>query len=274
MQAPLFDTHCHLDDPRFGEDFGSVLARAREVGVWKVATIGCVRGLDTVRRAFDVADTHRDFMVTTIGVHPHDAETLFTPDGDAIWKQLTGLARDPLVVAIGEMGLDFHYDHSPREQQREAFRRQIALAREVKKPIVVHSRTARQDTLDILREENARDVGGILHCFSEDAAFAKAALDMGFVASFSGIVTFKTAQDIQEAARRQPADAILVETDAPYLAPLPHRGRRNEPSYVAHTADFVATLRGEDPEALRWKTTENACRLLGVAPPDGPLVSP
>ena len=122
-----------------------------------------------------------------------------------------------------------------------------------------------------LGEIPALAVCGLL---SEDAAFAKEALDMGFVASFSGIVTFKTAQDIQEAARRQPADAILVETDAPYLAPLPHRGRRNEPSYVAHTADFVATLRGEDPEALRWKTTENACRLLGVAPPDGPLVSP
>ncbi|MCB9613522.1 MAG: TatD family hydrolase [Sandaracinus sp.] len=267
MQAPLFDTHCHLDDRRFGEDFDSVLARAREVGVWKVATIGCVRGLDTVRRAFEVADTHRDFMVTTIGVHPHDAETLFTPEGDAIWKQITELAHDPLVVAIGEMGLDFHYDHSPREQQREVFRRQIALAREVKKPIVVHSRTARQDTLDILREENARDVGGILHCFSEDAAFAKAALDMGFVASFSGIVTFKTATDIQEAAKLQRADAILVETDAPYLAPLPHRGRRNEPSYVAHTADFVAKLRGEDPDELRWRTTENACRMLGVTPP-------
>src|SRR5690606_18658373 len=123
-------------------------------------------------------------------------------------------ARDPLVVAIGEMGLDYHYDHSPREEQREVFRRQIALAREVKKPIVVHSREAREDTLTILREENARDVGGILHCFSEDAAFAAAALELGFVASFSGIVTFKTALDIQDAAKRQPADAILVETDA------------------------------------------------------------
>jgi TatD DNase family protein len=267
VTAPLFDTHCHLDDPRFAGDFDAVLARARSVGVWKVATIGCVRGLDTVRRAFDVSAAHRDFMVTTIGVHPHDAATLGTPDGVAIWSGIETLARDPLVVAIGEMGLDYHYDHSPREEQREVFRRQIALAREVKKPIVVHSREAREDTLTILREENARDVGGILHCFSEDAAFAAAALELGFVASFSGIVTFKTALDIQDAAKRQPADAILVETDAPYLAPLPHRGRRNEPSYVAHTADFVAKLRGEDPDELRHRTTANACRILGVTPP-------
>lgn len=267
MTAPLFDTHCHLDDPRFAKDFDAVLARAREAGLWKVATIGCVRGLDTVRRAFDVADAHRDFMVTTIGVHPHDAATLTSPEGDAIWRALTELASDPLVVAIGEMGLDYFYDHSPREEQREVFRRQIALARETKKPIVVHSRDAREDTLAVLREEHARDVGGILHCFSEDAAFAKEALDMGFVASFSGIVTFKTAEAIQDAAKRQPADAILVETDAPYLAPLPHRGRRNEPSYVAHTADFVAKLRGEDPDELRARTTANACRVFGLDAP-------
>ena len=267
MTAPLFDTHCHLDDPRFAKDFDAVLARAREAGLWKVATIGCVRSLDTVRRAFDVADAHRDFMVTTIGVHPHDAATLTSPDGDAIWTELSKLANDPLVVAIGEMGLDYYYDHSPREEQREVFRRQIALARQTKKPIVVHSRDAREDTLTILREENARDVGGILHCFSEDAAFAKAALDMGFVASFSGIVTFKTAEAIQEAAKLQPADAILVETDAPYLAPLPHRGRRNEPSYVAHTADFVAKLRGDDPDELRARTTANACRVFGLDAP-------
>ncbi|MBX3252085.1 MAG: TatD family hydrolase [Myxococcales bacterium] len=264
MTAPLFDTHCHLDDRRFAGDFDDVLARARAAGLWKVATIGCVRGEDTLRRAFDLATRHADWMVTTIGVHPHDAKALEGPEGDALFAQIAALAREPLVVAVGEMGLDYHYDFSPREVQREVFRRQIALAREVRKPIVVHSRSAYDDTLQILREEGARDVGGILHCFSEDAAFAHAALDMGFVASFSGIVTFKSAEAIQDAAKRQPADAILVETDAPYLAPIPFRGKRNEPAYVAHTASFVADLRGDDPDELRQRTTENACRVFGI----------
>jgi len=258
--SELFDTHCHLDDPRFAEDFDAVLARAAEVGVTRMATIGCARSVDQAGDALAITKAH-DHVVTTIGVHPHDAAAM----DDALHAEVARIARDPKVVALGEMGLDFYYDNSPRETQKEVFRKQIALAREVGKPIVVHTRDAREDTLAILREESARDVGGIIHCFSEDAAFAAAALDLGFVASFSGIVTFKNAKGVRDAAAKQPADAILVETDAPYLAPVPKRGKRNEPSYVAHTAAVVAELRGEDPEALRARTTDNALRVFGMA---------
>ncbi|HJL01332.1 MAG TPA: TatD family hydrolase [Polyangiaceae bacterium LLY-WYZ-15_(1-7)] len=265
--APLFDTHCHLDDPRFAEDFDAVLARAREAGLWRAVTIGCAREVATVESALAVARAHADWVSTTIGVHPHDAAALFGPEADALWGELERIATDPQVVAVGEMGLDYYYDNSPREQQQEAFRRQIALARQVSKPIVVHTRDAREDTLRILREEKASEVGGIIHCFSEDAPFAAAALDLGFVSSFSGIVTFKRAKAVQEAARKQPADAILVETDAPYLAPVPKRGKRNEPAFVAHTAAVVAELRGEDEDALRRRTSENAARLFGLPLP-------
>ena len=260
----LFDTHCHLDDRRFAEDLDGVLARADEAGVRRMATIGCVQSEANVRSAIDIARAHPDRIVATVGVHPHDASAL----GEDLFAALATAAADDAVVAVGETGLDFHYDHSPRDAQREAFRRQIALARQLGKPLVIHTRSAPEETLAILREEDARDVGGIIHCFSEDADFAAAALDLGFVSSFSGIVTFKKARAVQEAARRQPADAILVETDAPYLAPIPKRGRRNEPSYVAHTADFVAALRGEDPEEFRARTYDNALRLFGLADGD------
>ncbi len=261
----LFDTHCHLDHRKFkDDDLDELLGRAKEAGVKRIATIGCARYLDSVDSALKIAEANADWICTTIGFHPHDAETLTEEDGEAIYARIEEIAEHPLCVAIGEMGLDFYYDNSPREQQKEVFRRQIALARDVKKPIIVHTRDAAADTLEILREENARDVGGIIHCFSEDPEFAKAALDLGFVASFSGIVTFKKSESIQEAARKQPADSILVETDAPYLAPMPLRGKRNEPAFVAHTADFVAKLRGEDPEELRAQTYANACRIFGI----------
>lgn len=256
----LFDTHCHLDDPRLAPERDAVLARALEAGVARMTTIGCVRDAASLTSALDVAKAHPGVVYATVGVHPHDASAA----DDALLEGVTRVAADPAIVAIGEMGLDYHYDNAPRETQREVFRRQIAIARALGKPIVVHSRDAREDTLAILREENARDVGGIMHCFSEDAAFAKAALEHGFVASFSGIVTFKTATAIQEAARVQPADAILVETDAPYLAPIPFRGKRNEPAYVAKTAAFVAGLRGEDPETLAEIAFENACRVFKI----------
>jgi TatD DNase family protein len=257
----LFDTHCHLDDDRLAPEIDQVLARAAEASVTRMATIGCVRDQANLTSALDVAKAHPDRVCATIGVHPHDANAL----DDALFAGIERVARDPLIVAIGEMGLDYHYDNSPRETQREVFRKQIALARALKKPIVVHSREAREDTLAILREENARDVGGIMHCFSEDATFAKDALDLGFVASFSGIVTFKTATAIQEAARLQPLASLLVETDAPYLAPIPFRGKRNEPAYVAKTAAFIAGLRGMSTEELAEIAYENACRIFGMS---------
>ncbi len=256
----LFDTHCHLDDPRLLDDLDAVLDRARRAGVRRIATIGCASDAASARSAVEIARRHSDWISATIGTHPHDAKHL----DDALCETIRELGRDASIVAIGETGLDFHYDHSPRSVQEDAFRRQIAIAREVRKPLVIHTRSAPDQTLTILREENARDVGGIIHCFSEDAAFAAAALDLGFVSSFSGIVTFPKALAVQDAARRQPSDALLVETDAPYLAPVPKRGKLNEPAYVAHTAKRVAELRGEDPERLAQTAYENSLRVFGI----------
>lgn len=256
----LFDTHCHLDDPRLLEDLDAVLERAEEAGVRRITSIGCASDVSSVTSAIELARKHPDRISATVGVHPHDAKHL----DDALCDAIRDAGRDPSVVAIGETGLDFHYDHSPHPAQEDAFRRQISIAKELKKPLVIHTRSAPKDTLRILREEQARDVGGIIHCFSEDAPFAAEALDLGFVSSFSGIVTFKKAVAVQEAVVKQPADALLVETDAPYLAPVPRRGKLNEPAYVAYTAARIAELRGEDPEALARTSYENAIRIFGI----------
>lgn len=261
----LFDTHCHLDDPRLGAELPDVLARAEAAGVRAIATVGCARSLDTVRSALDVVNAREGSagaieLFATVGVHPHDASAY----DDAVEAAIAEAAADPRVVALGEVGLDYHYDRSPREAQAGAFRRQIALAKRLKKPLVVHTRAAADDTLEILREEGAREVGGIIHCFSEGPEFARAALDLGFVASFSGIVTFKSAESVRQAAKAQPLDALLVETDAPYLAPVPHRGRRNEPAFVAHTARCVADLRAMSYEALLEAAWDNSRRVFGL----------
>jgi len=256
----LFDTHCHLDDPRLHQELDAVLARAKEAGVRRITTIGCAHDVASVTSAIDIAHRHSGWISATVGVHPHDAKDL----DEALCDAIKTAGTDPSVVAIGETGLDFHYDHSPRQAQIEAFRLQIAIAKELKKPLVIHTRSAPEETLSVLREERASDVGGIIHCFSEDAPFAAAALDLGFVSSFSGIVTFSKAIAVQEAARRQPADALLIETDAPYLAPSPKRGKRNEPAYVAHTAKRIAELRGVDPEALAEASYDNAIRIFGI----------
>lgn len=256
----LFDTHCHLDDPRLLENLDAVLERAEEAGVRRITSIGCASDVSSVTSAIELARKHPDRISATVGVHPHDAKHL----DDELCDAIRDAGRDPSVVAIGETGLDFHYDHSPHPAQEDAFRRQISIARELKKPLVIHTRSAPKDTLRILREEQARDVGGIIHCFSEDAPFAAEALDLGFVSSFSGIVTFKKAVAVQEAVVKQPADALLVETDAPYLAPVPRRGKLNEPAYVAYTAARIAELRGEDPEALARTSYENAIRIFGI----------
>lgn len=256
----LFDTHCHLDDPRLHEELDAVLDRAKEAGVRRITTIGCAHDLASVKSAIDIARRHPEWISATVGVHPHDAKDLDEATCDAI----RAAGKDSTVVAIGETGLDFHYDHSPRDTQLEAFRKQIAIAKELKKPLVIHTRSAPKETLQVLREEQAGDVGGIIHCFSEDAPFAAAALDLGFISSFSGIVTFKKAIAVREAAKKQPADAILVETDAPYLAPIPKRGKRNEPAYVAHTAKCIAELRGEEQEALAEATYQNALRIFRI----------
>lgn len=254
----LIDTHCHLDPEYFPEGADETLGRARSAGVTGFVCIG-VGSLEQTQFALSLAARRPDVWAT-VGVHPHEAERC----DDALEAELSRLASAPRVVAIGEIGLDFHYDHSPRAQQVEVFRRFIGLARELKKPIVVHTRTAPAETLAILREERAAEVGGLIHCFSEEKEFARQALDMDFDLSFSGIVTFKRAVEIQEVAAWAPAERILVETDSPYLAPIPLRGKRCEPAYVLHTARFVAGLRGVTLEALAEQTSQNAQRRLGV----------
>ncbi len=257
----LFDTHCHLDHAKFEGNLEAIFERARAAGVTRIASINCAHDVESAESALRIARAHPEWIVGTSGVHPHEASKL----DDALLSAIETAAADPLCVAIGETGLDFHYDFSPREAQIEAFRRQISLARAQKKPLVVHTRSAGKETLEVLESEQARDVGGIIHCFTEDAQFAKRALDLNFVAAFSGLVTFKNSSQIQEAARLQPLDSLLVETDAPYLAPVPHRGQRNEPAYVADTARFVAALRGISLETLVEASTENALRIFGMS---------
>jgi TatD DNase family protein len=256
----LIDTHCHLDLQYFPEGADETLTRARSAGVNGFVCIG-VGSLEQAQSALALAARRADVWAT-VGVHPHDAAS-----HDAAFDEaLVALTSEPRVVAIGEIGLDYHYDHSPRAKQQEVFRRFIALARQLKKPIIVHTRSAPSETLQILAEEKASDVGGIIHCFSEDKPFAQQALDLDFDLSFSGIVTFKKATEIQAVAAWAPADRILVETDSPYLSPVPVRGKRCEPAYVLHTARFVAELRGIPIEQLGQITSENARRRLGVLP--------
>jgi TatD DNase family protein len=255
------DTHCHLDPKYFPPSRGGpddVLARARAAGVHGFIVVGVGEDLEPARAAVALARRVPERIGAAVGVHPHDATSLT----DAAYDELAKLAAVPEVAAVGEIGLDYHYDHSPRDVQRAAFARLIGLARAVAKPIVVHTRSAPADTLDILTSEGARDVGGVIHCFSEDRAFAEKALDLGFDISFSGIVTFKSSAAIQEVAAWAPLDRIVVETDSPYLAPVPLRGKPCEPAFVVHTARRVAELRGIAPETLAEATTANAERLF------------
>lgn len=255
----LVDSHCHLDPAYLPAGPDDVLKRAQGAGVGAFVCIGVGRDCDAARAAVALAGA-RDDVFATVGVHPHDAATM-----DAIgFDEIALLAREPRVVAIGEIGLDYHYDHSPREVQKRVFRRMIALARELRKPIVIHTRSAPTDTLSILEEENARDVGGIIHCFSEDRAFAERALNLDFDLSFSGILTFKSAHAIREAARFAPAERILVETDSPFLAPVPLRGKTCEPAYIVHTARCLAELRGQGFDEIARLTTANAAKRLAL----------
>lgn len=252
----LVDTHCHLDAHYF-PDADEAISRARAAGVGRFVVIGVGSDLGPARHAVALSK-RRDDVCAAAGVHPHDATTLT----DALYDELEALARAPEVVAIGEIGLDYHYDHSPRDVQRAAFARLVGLARAVKKPIVVHTREAASDTLAILESEGARDVGGIIHCFSEDWAFAARALAMDFDVSMSGIVTYKTATSVHDVARRAPLERLHVETDSPYLAPVPLRGKKCEPAYLVHTARAVAALRGIPVEELERALWDNAIRRL------------
>jgi TatD DNase family protein len=258
MGSRLVDSHCHLDPQYFPGGADEVLARAEAAGVGGFVVVGVGQDLAPARAAVALAGRLPSRVGAAVGVHPHDAVTL----DDAAYGELAALARRPEVVAVGEIGLDYHYDHSPRDVQRRTFARLVGLAREVNKPIVIHTRSAPADTLDVLESEGARDVGGVIHCFSEDRPFAERALDLGFDVSFSGIVTFKNSVAIQDVARWAPLERIHVETDSPYLAPVPLRGKPCEPAYVVHTARRVAELRGIAFEDLVAATHDNTSRLF------------
>lgn len=261
----LIDSHCHLDAEAFAADRDEVIRRAREAGVDTFVAIGSGNGPPDLEAGIRLAGDY-PFFYATIGVHPHDAAKAT----EETFARLRRLATHPKVVALGEIGLDYHYDFSPRDTQRDVFLRQLALARETALPIVIHTREAWDDTLALLRSHySAPHAGGIFHCFSEGPAEAEQVLALGFHLSFSGIVTFPKATAIQDAARLTPLDRLLVETDAPYLAPIPFRGKRNEPAYAVHTARHIAQLRGISYEALAAATSANWRSLcLRATPPN------
>jgi TatD DNase family protein len=252
----LVDSHCHLDFPDFAEERDAIIARARAAGVTTMLTIGT--RLDQFPGVRAIAESDPDIWCS-VGAHPHEA----ADHASLSAADLVALAAHPRVVGIGETGLDFHYDHSPRDIQERAFRTHIAASRASGLPLIIHARAADDEMARILREE--RPPPGVMHCFSSGRALAEAALDLGFYISLSGIVTFKNAEDLRAIARDVPLARLLVETDAPYLAPVPYRGRRNEPAYVAVTATAVAALKGIEPEELAAATSENFFRLFGKA---------
>ena len=251
----LVDSHCHMDDKQFDPDRDEVIARARDAGVERMMAIGTGNGPPDLECALRLARQH-DFIYATVGVHPHDAAKA-TPETFAAMEVLAG---DTKVLAIGEIGLDYHYDFSPRDVQREVFVAQLKLAARAGKPIVIHTREAWEDTLLVLREHWSG--AGIIHCFSGGAAEARQALDLGFYLSFGGVITFPKAEALREAARMAPEDRLLVETDAPYLAPVPKRGKRNEPAFMVETVRRLAEVRGTSPERIAETTTANFERLL------------
>jgi len=260
----LVDSHCHLAEPDFDTDRDAVLARAAAAGVAQIVCVGATGPVESNFPAVALAGRQAPVsIVATVGIHPHDASTA----DDAAFEALAGLATRPGVVAVGETGLDFHYDRSPRPAQRAAFARTVALARSCGRPLVVHVREAHADAATILRAEGADAVGGVIHCFTGERADVRPYLDLGFSISVAGIVTFKNADPLRDAVRAVPLDRLLVETDAPYLAPVPHRGRRNEPAYVRLVAETVAAVRGEPFPAVAAATTANARRLFSLPAP-------
>jgi TatD DNase family protein len=252
----LVDSHCHLDFPDFAPDRADVLSRARNAGVGVMVTIGTRLSKFAEVRAIAESDPA---LYCSVGVHPHEAEKEGVGDPAPLLER----AQHPKVVGIGETGLDYFYKHSAPEAQARSFRAHIAAARESGLPLIVHARDADVDTIRIMADEHrAGAYPGVIHCFTASRELAEHAVALGHYISFSGILTFKNARDIQETAKALPLERILVETDAPYLAPMPNRGKRNEPANVAHTAAFLAKLRGETPERIADATSENFFRLF------------
>jgi TatD DNase family protein len=250
----LVDSHCHLDDAQFNEDREAAIARAQAAGISTLLAVGTGGGPPDLEAGIRLAEAY-PFIYATVGVHPHDASKAV----EETFVRLAELLRHPKVLALGEIGLDYHYDLSPRERQREVFARQVALARAAAKPVVIHTREAWADTLAALGEGP-----GILHCFSEGPQEAQQALERGFHISFAGMVTFPRAERVHAAARIVPLERLLVETDAPYLAPVPLRGKRNEPAFVVETVRRLAELRAITPEEIAAATTDNFHKLFGL----------
>lgn len=251
----FIDSHCHLDFPELAADRDSILALMRANGVTHALTISTtLKSFPAVRA---VAEQHEHIWCTA-GVHPDEQ----VDDHEASLAELLAMADHPKVVGIGETGLDYYRLTEPLEWQRERFRTHIRAARATGKPLIIHTRNAAADTLRLMQEENAAEVGGVMHCFTESQAIAEAALALNFHISFSGIITFKSAVELKEVARCVPLDRMLIETDSPYLAPAPHRGKTNQPGYVRHVAEHIAQLRGIDVEEVAQATTENFFRLF------------
>lgn len=252
----LIDSHVHLDDPKFDADREQVIERALAAGVERMLAIGTGNGPPDLETAIRLAERY-PFVFATIGVHPHDASKA-TPE---TFARLRDLAAHPKVLAIGEIGLDYHYDHSPRDVQRAVFARQLEIAAETAKPIAIHTREAWPDTLALVGQASWPVQAGIMHCFTGDAQQAREALALGFHLAFGGVLTFPKADTVREAARITPDDRLLVETDCPYLAPVPHRGKRNEPAFVVEVVRRLAEVRGRASEDIAELTTRNFERL-------------
>ncbi len=253
----LIDTHAHLDFPRFDKDRNEVIARAWDSGISYIVNVGA--DLASSRRSIKLAQEY-PFIFATVGVHPHDASDL----DQKMIEGIRGLAVDEKVVAIGEIGLDYHYDNSPRDIQKKAFKRQLQLAKELSLPVVIHSREADQDTLEILKAEYDTNNGGIMHCFGSGVEMAQECLDMGMHLAFGGVCTFENAKELRWVIKAVPLDRILLETDAPYLTPVPFRGKRNEPKYIRFVAEKIAEIKGLGLIEVAETTTSNAIKVYNL----------
>lgn len=254
----LFDTHAHLDDEMFNEDRDEMIRRARQAGVILIVNVGY--SLASSRDSINLADRY-DMIYAAVGIHPHDAAEA----GPGYLEELEKMASHPRVVAIGEIGLDYYRDLSPRPVQRRVFSEQMALAKKLEKPIIIHDRDAHGDMMDILRREKLGPAGGVMHCYSGSWEMARECLSMGFYISIAGPVTYANAARLKDVAARVPRDRLLIETDAPYLTPAPYRGKRNEPAHVLYTAEEIAGLREMEIEDLGKMCAENGRRLFRIA---------
>lgn len=254
----LIDSHAHIDFPQFAEDREAMLERARAAGVTTLLAIGTGPGPEKLDSALPFAE-HHEWIYATVGIHPHEAKEVTPQHLD----ELARLAKSSKVIAWGEIGLDYFYDHSPREAQHKVFRNQMALAQQAKLPIIIHCRDAWPDCMNMLQEHwKPTGIGGILHCFSSTLEDAKRGLDMGFLISFAGNATYPKAQNLRDVAKALPLENILIETDSPYLAPQAYRGKRNEPAYVAEVARTIASVRDLSPDEIAAATSENFRRLF------------